>query len=326
MNETKRGPDGRLALLLLGLMSLVGGCGAQEPEPRAEAPADTLLPVTDTLLPVNGTRLFVRRVGTGEPLLVVHGGPVLDHGYLVQPLRPLADRFQLVFYDQRLSGRSDGSVDSASVTLASFVRDIEALRETLGLQRIHLLGHSWGGLLAMKYALAHPARVRSLVLVSPMSPSAALWQEEAAALSNAIEPADTAGIGALRAAPGIAAHDPAAVERLLQLSFRSQLHDRRRADELRFHIPDDYSERSRQFGYLMPELSSYDLVDELEDLRVPTLLVYGAAEAGAPIGAAALRGGVPDIAVEVIDDAGHFAFLERPEAFQGALRTFLRER
>lgn len=298
------------------LLALLAACGGSEPAPEA--------PPLESLVSVRDTRLFVHREGAGEPLLVVHGGPLLDHGYLVEPLRPLADDYELVFFDQRLSGRSEGVVDSASVTLEGLVADIEAIREAVAPgERLHLLGHSWGGLLALKYALTDPSRLRSLVLVSPMAPSSRLWQEEEAAARAAMEPADTAGMGALRASSAFRAGDPEAIERMLRLSFRGQLHDPADADRLRFHVADDYRERSRQFALLADDLSSYDLTDQLPELRVPTLLVYGASEVGVERGAEALESGIPDARTRVLEDAGHFSFLERPEAFRRAVRAFL---
>lgn len=302
---------------LVAAALLLAGCGSS----GAPASAGAM----DTLLAVNGTRLFVHVEGSGEPVVVVHGGPVLDQGYLVGPLRPLAADHRVVFYDQRLSGRSAGSVDSASVTLESFVADLEGIRRELGLGRIHLLGHSWGGLVAMEYALAHPERLRSLVLVSPMPPSAGLWREEQGALAASLAPEDTAGMGALRASEAFRAGEPAAIEKMLRLSFRSQLADPALASSLRFHIEPDYGERSRQFGYLLPELMTYDLTGRLPDLRVPTLVVYGAAETGAVRTADTLRALLPDVRVEAVRDAGHFSFLERPEAVLPVVRGFLRD-
>jgi len=272
---------------------------------------------------VNGTHLWVHVEGSGEPMVVVHGGPVLDHGYLVGPLRFLARDHELVFYDQRLSGRSDGLVDSASVTLATFTEDIEALRRELGLGRIDLVGHSWGGLLAMEYAVAHPNALRSLVLVSPLPPSVGLWQAEQAAVAAALSPEDTAGMGAVRASPGFRDGDPAAIERMLRLSFRGELADPSVASSLSFRIEPDYRERSRQFARLAPDLSSFDLTGDLPRVRVPVLVVYGAAEAGAGAVADTLASLLPDAAVREIPRAGHFSFLERPEAFRSAVEAFL---
>ena len=301
--------------LYLPVEGASGAQGGAEQEPPV---------TTDTTVAVNGTELFVHREGTGEPLMVVHGGPVLDHGYLVEPLRPLGGDFELVFFDQRLSGRSAGTVDSASVTLRNFVADIEALRSKLGLGPVHLLGHSWGGLLATLYALEHPDRVRSLVLVSPMAPSTELWQREETAARDRVAPEDTAGMGALRSSEAFRAGDPRAIERMLRMSFRSQFADRSDASALRFHIGEDYRERSRQFGHLMSDLSSYDLTHRLPQLELPTLLVYGNVEVGADLGADTLRSLLPRASLEVLSGAGHFSFLERPEAFLRIVRDFLR--
>ena len=307
----------RTVLLMLAAALVLTGCGRDTSRRAAGLQSDTLLAV-------NGTRLFVHREGTGDPLMVVHGGPVLDHGYLVEPLRPLGRDFELIFFDQRLSGRSAATVDSASVTLRNFVADIEALRSELGLGRVHLLGHSWGGLLATLYALEHPDRLRSLVLVSPMAPSAELWGREETAARDRTAPEDTAGMGALRSSEAYRAGDPQAIERMLRMSFRSQFADRSDASALGFHIGEDYRDRSRQFGYLMSDLSSYDLVHRLPQIDSPTLLVYGNAEVGADLGADTLRSLLPRASLEVLSGAGHFSFLERPEAFRRIVRDFLR--
>lgn len=307
---------------ILGLTLLLAACGdagrmaSRDGNPAAALPLDTLLPVADT-------RLFIHGEGEGEPLVVVHGGPLLDHTYLLESLRPLARDHRLVFFDQRLSGRSDGDVDPDSVRLDRFVEDIEGLRETLGLGRIHLLGHSWGGLLALRYALEHPERLRSLILVSPMAPSASLRSEEEAAMAARMVPGDTAGMGALRASLAGPSMDPDTVEELLRLSFRSQLFDPSRAEELEFVIPGDYGARSRQFSALGGELSGYDLAAGLESLHVPALVIYGEAEPGADIGGEALRRGIPNARLHRIPEAGHFAFLEQPVTFRGLVRMFL---
>jgi proline iminopeptidase len=296
-----------------------GGRGGEDDAPdAAAAPAPR-----DTLLAVNGTNLFVHREGAGPAAIVVHGGPVLDHGYLRPYLAPLGRDLELVYYDQRLSGRSDGVVDSASVRLATFVDDLEGIRAALGLERVHLVAHSWGGLIALSYALAHPERVHSLVLVGPNPPSAALWQAEQRAEAAALTPEDTAGAGALRASAAFEAQEPAAVEAVLKHAFRSLFHDPERAEALRFHIEPDYAERSRQFGYVLPDLTSYDLLDELAGLAVPTLLVYGADEPGRRIGGDALVDALPHATRVIIERAGHFPFIEEPEAFLAAVRDFL---
>ena len=101
------------------------------------------------------------------PLLVLHGGPGVPHDYL-QDLARLADEGRpVVFYDQIGCGRSDHPDDAALWTMATYVDEVAAVRDALGLDRVHLFGHSWGGWLALEYALGRPSGLASLVLARP---------------------------------------------------------------------------------------------------------------------------------------------------------------
>jgi proline iminopeptidase len=277
----------------------------------------------DGLVPVNGTELYVTRSGNGEPIVVVHGGPMLEHGYLQPYLAPLSDSFELVFFDQRLSGRSAPTVDPASVRIATFVDDIEALRVALDLGPIHLLGHSWGGLLAMRYGLRYPQNLRSLILVSPMAASSDLWLREEGVVAERVSERDRQERDAVSSSEAFADGEPEAIERMLRLSVRPQFHDPSRLSELQIYVPGDYQDRSAQLGAMGVDLESFDFHDELEDLAVPTLIIYGSAEPGGPIGGAAIGQRLPDSRMVTIPAAGHFPFLEQPQAFIDAVREFL---
>lgn len=312
MGDGRREAARRRPVLGVGLVFalVLPGCGAEAP-PFSEGP-----------LQVNGTELYVARAGAGEPVLVVHGGPLMDHGYLRPWLLPLEADRELVYFDQRLSGRSAGTVDSASVRLDTLVTDIEGIRTTLGLERVHVLGHSWGGLLALRYAVMYPDRVASLVLVSPMAPSAELWAEEESELAARVTDAHQAEAARLRAVPGVAEGDTAAIAALLRHAFRLQLHDPSLADSLRLHVPSDYLARSARFAYLGPDLSAYDFRGDLEEIRAPTLILFGEDEPGAGLGGAVLENAIPGATLVRIPEAGHFAFMERPDAFQREVRRF----
>jgi len=285
----------------------------------------TELPSTEGLRAVNGTELYVKQVGSGDPIVVVHGGPVLEHGYLLPHLLPLARSHELIFYDQRLSGRSAGTVDSSTVRLSTFVEDIEALRVSLGLGRIVLMGHSWGGLLAMEYAVRYGEHLHALVLLDPMPPSAALWRREQSLLAARVTPPDSADLAALRATEAFAQREPAAVEAALRVSFLPQFHDRTRIDALQLYVPPDYAERSRQFGYMMVDLLRFDLLDSLSAVTVPTLIVYGADEPAADLSGTALVEHLPRARLVTVEGAGHFPFIEQPEAFLSTVEAFLQD-
>jgi proline-specific peptidase len=119
---------------------------------------------------VNGTSLYYRIEGDGDPVVVLHGGPGMSHEYLLPHLAFLADGHRLIFYDQRASGNSPIEVPPESVNIENFVRDLEGIRACFEIERVTLLGHSWGGLLAMHYAAAFPESTNASSWWTPPHP------------------------------------------------------------------------------------------------------------------------------------------------------------
>src|SRR6266508_4793439 len=130
-----------------------------------------------TTIPIRDVSLFVRVVGGGYPLVLMHGGPSADHTTML-PFRRCADRFTLVFYDHRCNGRSVGAPVS-SMTWENLTADADALRERLGFERWAVLGHSFGGHVALEYALRYPDRLSHLVLLDTAAHSR--WSQQNAA-------------------------------------------------------------------------------------------------------------------------------------------------
>ena len=128
------------------------------------------------LIEVDGVRLYTRRIGGGPPVVVLHGGPGAHHDYLLPQYDLLARRRTLLYYDQRGGGRSPIARD-VPAGWREHVADLEKLRDQWRLERLTLLGYSWGGLLAVLYALEHPNRIERLALVCP-APIAAEWRDD----------------------------------------------------------------------------------------------------------------------------------------------------
>ncbi len=275
------------------------------------------------LIPVNGTELFVKAIGKGEPIVIIHGGPVLDHSYLYPHLKSLANNYRLIFYDQRLSGRSSANADSADVRLNTFVEDIEALRNVLNLGEVHVLGHSWGGLLAMKYAIGYPSHTKSLMLISSMAPTSELWHKEEAVIAKKSTSEDSLARQKIMQSDLFRENPPEAIEQLLQLSFRKQFYNTDYADSLNLYVPDDYMSRSRLFGNLMPDITDYDLTEELKQMNVPTLILYGSSEPAADLSGPLLNKLITDSKYVIIEESGHFPFIEQPVRFKENILDFL---
>ena len=117
----------------------------------------------------NGVMIYYKMLGRGEPLLILHGGPGASHDYFLPYLLPLARHHKLIFIDERGSGKSQKLEDLPAYTVENMVEDVEAVRQGLGLGKISLLGHSYGGALAQAYALKYQGNLSHLILASTWS-------------------------------------------------------------------------------------------------------------------------------------------------------------
>jgi len=130
-------------------------------------PDDSVIyPAQERFVDANGVLIYTKTIGHGEPLMILHGGPGASHEYMLPYLLPLARHNHLVFIDERGSGRSEKLEDASKYTVEAMVEDVEAVRLALGLGKINLLGHSYGGALAQAYALKYQDNLSHLLLCS----------------------------------------------------------------------------------------------------------------------------------------------------------------
>lgn len=281
------------------------------------------VPVRQGLVSLEAGRLFYETVGTGDPIIVVHGGPGLDHGYLRPGLDVLATSHMLVYYDQRGTGRSDFPLDSASINLAAFVSDIDDLRQVLGYDRVTVLGHSFGGLIALAYARAHPDHVRALILMDSAEPGDR-WRTEASRRAKARRsPKDAAELSRLLASPAYAAHDPATLSEIYRVSYRSTFLDPSRIDELNLKMAPRTARDGQEVARLLGgDMAHLDWWSELPSLPVPTLVIQGKADPMPLAMARALVQAIPQAKLAVLD-SGHFPEIEDPTGLVAAVSNFL---
>lgn len=283
-------------------------------------------PVEEGVHAVQGADLYYKTIGVGEPIIVVHGGPGWEHSYLLPGMAPLGQTFRLILYDQRALGRSTGEVDSASISMDRYIADLDAIRRLAGVERMNLLAHSWGALLATMYALAYPERVSALILVSPVEPGRRYAQEIQARGQARRSPEDAAAIDSLVGTPGFERGEPETLSRLFFHAVRGTFADPSAADSLQLA----FTERTARYGrdvaaLLMEPLADLDLWAELADLSVPVLVVHGDQDPIPVAMAQELVDRLPDARLEVLGDVGHFPFVEAPGALFGAIQRFLAE-
>lgn len=266
---------------------------------------------------VRGIQLFERRAGDGPVTVVLHGGPGAHHDYLLPGFDRLAVGRELRYYDQRGGGRSPVPRE-VPVGWPEQVADLEGLREVWGLEQLTLAGYSWGGLLALLYALEHPARVARLALVS----CAPVWRAARGELERNLAERNAAPeVQAERRRlqqSGLRESDPEQYRRrLFELSVAGYFHDWRNAGRL---TPFRITGRTQE--EVWDSLGDFDLRPRLTELRMPALLLHGESDP-IPLDTAEqlARGlGAP---LERLPRCGHVPYVEAPEAFTRLLDGFL---
>jgi proline-specific peptidase len=270
----------------------------------------------------DGLTLSYERRGSG-PLLVCHPGGPGGSAAELRDFAGLDDTFELVLLSPRGSHGSDPADD---YSLASYVADVEALREHLGVDRFDLLGFSHGGIVAMAYAAAYGERVRRLVLAATL----AVWGDEAEeAMRRAIEARrdepwfaeaqkaiEEEQAGEFSSAEELIAN----IQRQMPLYFHRWEGNEKTAREL----ATDFAKAEPLHYFNTVEFPTFDLRPELRTIEAPTLVVDGDDDMIAgPVCADAIVAELQDVRRVTIPDSGHFLYVEQPQAFRAALTDFL---
>jgi L-proline amide hydrolase len=314
--------DRRAALGLLGAVPLLGGAGSGPVAPQFRAEREVRVPA-------RGGKLYVRINGATRrraPILFIHGGPGSSHWYFL-PALALADEHPVILYDQLDSGRSNVRNDPANWTVERFVSEIDSIRGELGLDRLHIVGKSWGGAVGLEYAARRPAGLLSLTLAGPLV-STRSWEKStrkrlgqlphpvAEAIrrherdGSTASPEYQAAIQVFYAnfdrrkpvPPGIAAYRDA-----LPLAFNPRLYttmwgpgETAASGSLRFYNAEP----------LLPRLA------------LPVMFLTGEYDEMMPSEIALLARHVPDAVTRIVPGAGHTACLDNPESWVGEIRRF----
>jgi L-proline amide hydrolase len=265
-------------------------------------------------LPFREWQTWYRVVGEGEapgrlPLLVLHGGPGSSHDIL-QGLGALsAQGRRVVFYDQLGGGDSDRPDEPSLWTVETFLEQLRSVREALGLERVHLFGSSWGGMLALEYAFTQPGGLASLVLNSTPT-SAPRWAEETLRLHDELPPG---------------------------LEGKSAEDEFRRRHICRLEPEPDVIVRARaKFGLQVYEtmwgpneftvtgtLKDWDVIDRLGEIVVPTLITSGRHDECTPALVEPLHEGIAGSRWEIFENCSHTSYLEDPKRYVEVVGGFL---
>jgi proline-specific peptidase len=277
---------------------------------------------------VPGGKVWFTRVGsgTGLPLLVVHGGPGFPHNYLLS-LQRLADEREVIFWDQLGCGKSDSPSDEQLWTLQRSVDELDTVINALGLDRFHMFGHSWGGMLAQQYILDSTAtRVASLTLSNSLA-SVPRFSDDVCRLKSLLDAETQSKIDHHEAAGTIDSAEYQAAIRVWCETYICRTHPWPEELEVSYNNRGLGIYRTlfgRSHFHFTGSVRSWDVFDRLSKIRKPALVVAGKFDECTPEHMWNMHHCIDHSRFVLFESSAHMPFIEEPERFDGVMRNFLR--
>jgi len=284
------------------------------------------LKIEEGKINVAGYQIWYRRVGHGGiPLLTLHGGPGAGHDYL-EPLERLATDRSVIFYDQLGCGKSGQPDDRSLWRIERFVAEVDTVRRALGLEQIHLLGHSWGGWLAIEYMLSRPQGVVSLILASTsaslpqfVAETTRLKTELPLEIYQTLQRYETAGDY----------HHPDYEAAVLEFYKRHVCRLDpwpepllRTVANLNGNAVYETMNGPNEF-IVIGNLKNWDRTDRLGEITVPTLITVGRYDELTPACAETLHRGIPNSRMVIFEESAHLAHLEEADTYLQVIADFM---
>ena len=317
--------------LLLFLLSAIAGPFAV----AAGSPAP--YPIEEGYLDANGVLLYYKAFGQGPPLLIVHGGPGASHDYFLPHLIPLARRNRLIFIDERGSGKSEKLENPAGYTVEAMVEDVEAVRTGLGLGKVAILGHSYGGVLAQAYALKYQQHLSQLILCSTFHSTKkmnAVFQKQLDAmpvgLRQQIQEQEKAGLFGKGKGYQQNRYTDSYMIAAWGEGYFPYLYQKRpdaNYDPVANGVMswDLYRAMWGSHGEFVIDgnLISVEYADKLASIHVPTLITVGDHDECEPSLARDMQSKIKGSKLVIFPQSGHMTFVDQPGLFMKAVGEFL---
>lgn len=270
--------------------------------------------------------LYCRMMGKGDPIIVIHGGAgYMTHDGLLPHMACLAAHNLVIFYDQRTLGLSTGEPTLEQINLKTYVEDIEAIRQSLGVDKVTILGHSFGSLLGMQYALSYPEAVDKLILLNSMPGSlddVTLFLTE---IGKRFAPIQQE-IHGIENSNAYLAGDPEAHEKYLRKVFQTYMYNPNLINQLNLHKSQKTNLNGLKVWEIFKEscfMKPYSFFSDLQNLRCQTLLIHGDTDPIPFETAEHLHQAIPQSKLVKLEKCGHFSYVEQPDMLFKTIQEFL---
>ncbi|MBL4593022.1 MAG: alpha/beta fold hydrolase [Flavobacteriales bacterium] len=317
------------SLFLFSSLILLTNCGNsdnQEDTSNKDLKEEVKISTSEETVEINGVKHFIKKMGEGEILLVLHGGPGLFHDYLVPHFQNLAKDYQIVFYDQRGCGKTEFPQDTLSINIETYVEDLEAIRIHLKLDKLNLVGHSWGSLLAVTYAKKYPNNLNRLILVSPAPGNSDYFDQTFTNMQQKRSDADTKELVQTMMSAAFEKREESAFKKAIMLGDKVNLVEQNSITEL--YKPMNFNENSANNLMLVNSLLertyfNLNVIEGLEVIKCPTLIVFGDLDNVPFASTQAIHENIKNSNLEIIKKSCHYPFFETPKEFNTVIENFL---
>ena len=321
---------------LLAFVSILGLLLLLDASPLL-AQTSNVYPIQEGYVDAHGMMIYYEIIGHGPPLLIVHGGPGASHDYFLPYLLPLARQNRLIFIDERGSGRSEKLDDPTGYTVENMADDVEAVRRELGLGKISLLGHSYGGVLAQAYALKYQQNLTHLILASTF-PSTSAMNQVFVKMKQNMAPDVRDHINKLEAQGLFGQGKPWEHSRYTAdymtaawgdgyFPYLYQRHPDPNYDPVAEGVTswDLYREMWGSHGEFVIDgnLKSVEYLDKLPTIKVPTLIIAGDHDECDPSLSRQMNQQIAGSKLVILPQSGHMTFVDQPIQFTKAVEEFL---
>ena len=303
----------------------------------SSVPNANVYPIREGYVDANGLMIYYKIFGHGKPLMVLHGGPGASHDYFLPYLTPLARHYQLIFIDERGSGRSQTLEDASGYTVENMVEDVEGVRRALHLNQISLLGHSYGGVLAEAYALKYQKNLSHLILASTFSSTKAI--NEVFVRMKEKMPADARERINKMEAEGLYGHGKDYEKNRYTTEYMTAAWGDGYFPYIYQNHPDanydpvDNGKMSWDLYRAMwgshgefvidGNLKSVEYTDQLSTIKVPTLIVVGDHDESDPSMSQTMHEKIAGSKLVILPKSGHMTFVDQPGMFEKSVEEFL---
>lgn len=283
---------------------------------------------------INGIKIYYKSIGGGEPLFVLHGGPGLAYNYLFPHFSKLAENFKVIFFDQRSCGKSSGDEITSDITMDNLVKDLEELRQSFNIEKINILGQSFGGLLALNYAIKYPERLKTLLILESTGASSDFIKKFQENINSRITEDIQRQLSETKkelnefTSSKVLKNGVAKVfSRYLSIINKLYFYDTSYMKNLDMGYFDD--EMARKSFIIQEQLHSYlmhyNLLDQLSKISCPTLIIHGDYDPIPYEEIEKIHEAIEGSEFFLLKECGHFAHIEKPVEYFHIIRNFLYE-